>query len=228
MSDLYNILMKAEKPARYIGGEFNLPDFSKPADFRFVICFPELYEVAMSNLGVRILYHMLNETEGMSCERCFAPALDFADILRKENKKLFSLETKTPLDRFDAIGMSVGYEMLYSNVLYMLDIAGIPFYSKDRGEEFPLLLMGGPCAVNPEPVADFFDAVMIGEGEEMLKQVCQTLAEHKKLGSTKYEKLKAISGIEGVYVPAFAKTEERDGRTVVVDTVVKKSRRKRF
>ena len=177
----------------------------------------------MSNLGVRILYHMLNDTEGMSCERCFAPALDFAAILREESRELFSLETKTPLREFDAIGISVGYEMLYTNVLYMLRAANIPYKSADRGEEYPLVLMGGPCAVNPEPVADFFDAVMIGEGEEMLREVCETLRTLRDAGATKSQKLAALSGIEGVYVPSLCTTTVSDGKIVVTGTTVKKA-----
>ena len=160
---LEEIFLKVEKPARYSGGEYNTPDMGKECDVRFCICMPDLYEVGMSNLGLKLLYHVLNREKGTICERCFAPAPDFRALLRENGIPLMSLETKKPLKDFDIVGFSVQYEMLYTGILYVMDSAGIPFYAKDRDESYPLIVGGGPSAINPEPIADFFDLFMVGE-----------------------------------------------------------------
>ena len=166
---LKEILLKVEKPARYVGGEFNMPDMNKPCSTRLCLCFPEIYEIGMSNIGVRILYHLLNDMQGIVCERCFAPFVDMGEQLKTNGIPLFSVDSGKPLSGFDIVGMSIGYELLYTNVLYMLDLAGIPFRAKDRQNgNYPILIAGGPCVVNPEPFAEIFDAIMIGEGEKNL------------------------------------------------------------
>ncbi len=206
---LEQLLLSVDKPARYTGGEYNTPDMDKTAVSRFCICMPELYEVGMSNLGLKILYHLLNSDKNTVCERCFAPALDFAEVLRGNGLPLMSLESKTPLKQFDIVGFSVQYELLYSNILYMLDLAGIPFYAKDRGEEYPLLIAGGPAAVNPEPFAEFFDAIIIGEGEEALPEFVKLFNLHKTKKYSKAKFLNAASRIEGVYVPSVNTPADR-------------------
>ena len=199
---LKEILLTVEKPARYLGGEFNLPDTDKPCEERVCLCFADKYEVGMSNIGLRILYHMLNDTEGVVCERSFAPSVDMAEKMRENGIKLFSLETKREFCDFDIVGFSVGFELAYTNILYMMDLAGIPFYSKDRGEEYPLIVAGGPCMVNPAPIADFFDALLIGEGEVNLAQLVALHRECKKSGLSKQEFLRRAAKLEGVYVPS--------------------------
>ena len=202
LDKLKEILLTVEKPARYLGGEFNLPDTDKPCEERVCLCFADKYEVGMSNIGLRILYHMLNDTEGVVCERSFAPSVDMAEKMRENGIKLFSLETKREFCDFDIVGFSVGFELAYTNILYMMDLAGIPFYSKDRGEEYPLIVAGGPCMVNPAPIADFFDALLIGEGEVNLAQFVALHRECKKSGLSKQEFLKRAAKLEGVYVPS--------------------------
>ena len=199
---LKEILLTVEKPARYLGGEFNLPDTDKPCEERVCLCFADKYEVGMSNIGLRILYHMLNDTEGVVCERSFAPSVDMAEKMRENGIKLFSLETKREFCDFDMVGFSVGFELAYTNILYMMDLAGIPFYSKDRGEEYPLIVAGGPCMVNPAPIADFFDALLIGEGEVNLAQFVALHRECKKSGLSKQEFLRRAAKLVGVYVPS--------------------------
>jgi len=197
------LLLKAEKPARYSGGEYNTPDMGKPCDVRFCMCMPDLYEVGMSNLGLKILYHVLNNKEGVVCERCFAPALDFRQLLKESGMPLMSLETKTPLVDFDMIGFSVQYEMLFTGILYMMEAAGIPFYAKDRDDRYPIICGGGPVAINPEPIADFFDLFMVGEGEETISALADLFRECKKKGLKKKDFLRLAESIEGVYVPSL-------------------------
>ena len=197
------ILLKAEKPARYSGGEYNTPDQNKPCDVRFCICMPDLYEVGMSNLGLKILYHILNEQEGVVCERCFAPALDFRALLRENGLPLTSLETRKPLRDFDMLGFSVQYEMLYTGVLYVMEAAGIPFYAKDRDDSYPIVCGGGPSAINPEPIADFFDLFMVGEGEETIVALTALWRDCKAKGKGKRAFLRLAQKIEGVYVPSL-------------------------
>ena len=206
---LEEILLKSEKPARYSGGEYNTPDMEKACDVRFCICMPDLYEVGMSNLGLKILYHVLNNQENVVCERCFAPALDFRKLLSENGLPLMSLETKKPLRDFDMVGFSVQYEMLYTGILYMMDAAGIPFYAKDRDDSYPIICGGGPSAINPEPIADFFDLFMVGEGEETIVSLTSLYAKCKAEGKSKKEFLAKAEKIEGVYVPCLNTPEHR-------------------
>ncbi len=210
MSSYQEIWSKVDKPARYVGGEYNCPTMRKEG-VRFCMCMPDLYEVGMSNLGLRLLYHRINDMQSAECERCFAPALDCAALLREANLPLPSIETQTPLADFDMVGFSVQYEMLYSNVLYMLDLAHIPFWAKDRDERYPILVAGGPCAVNPEPFAEFFDIIDIGEGEDMLPEIIEVYRKHRASpnGYDKAAFLRDVARVEGVYVPALNTPEAR-------------------
>ena len=211
------LLLSVEKPARYVGGEWNVPDMTKPAKAKFCFCFPDIYEIGMSNLGLQILYDIINRHPDFIAERCYAPWEDMGAKLRENNIPLLSLETATPLKDFDVVGFSVQFELLYSNVLYMLDLAGIPFYAKDRGDEYPILCAGGPCAVNPEPFAPFFDCVVIGEGEEADLELLKKVAEGKEKGLSKREILEELKKIEGVYVPELLKDGEKVVKAVVKD-----------
>ena len=206
---LKEILLRSEKPARDSGGEYNTPDMEKPCDVRFCICMPDLYEVGMSNLGLKILYHVLNNQESTVCERCFAPAPDFRDLLRENGLPLMSLETKRPLRDFDMVGFSVQYEMLYTGILYVMEAAGIPFYAKDRDDSYPIICGGGPSAINPEPIADFFDLFMVGEGEETIVSLTELYRKCKAEGRTKTEFLARAEKIVGVYVPSLNTPEHR-------------------
>ena len=167
-----NILYKVEKPARYIGGELNeiIKDLDD-IDIHFAFCFPDVYEVGMSHLGTRILYHTINQREDTYCERVFAPWPDMEEQLRKNNISLYSLETKTPLKEFNIIGFTLQYEMSYTNILNMLDMSKIPFRASERGENDPIIMAGGPCAYNPEPLTEIIDFFELGEGEEMMNDV---------------------------------------------------------
>lgn len=208
-SDYQHIWPTVDRPARYVGGEYNCPHMTGRGT-RLCFCMPDLYEVGMSNLGLRLLYHRLNEMADVECERCFAPAVDCIDRLQAEGLPLPSIETNTPLRRFDMVLFSVQYEMLYSNILLMLDLGRIPFFAKDRGEDDPILIAGGPCAVNPEPFAPFFDIIDIGEGEEMLPEIVSLYRRHKASGH--YDKrafLEEAQSIPGVYVPALNTPDNR-------------------
>lgn len=219
-----DILMTVEKPARYVGGEFNMPDMDKPCSTRVCLCFPEIYEMAMSNIGVRILYHMLNDMDNIVCERCFAPFIDMGDKLKEIGVPLFSLDTHRDIKDFDILGMSIGFEMLYTNIFYMFDLANIPFRAEDRGEDYPIIVAGGPCVVNPEPFAPMFDAILIGEGEENLKNFVLLYDECKKKGMSKAQILELASKIDGVYVPSINKPKyDKNGKLLPHDFVVKKA-----
>lgn len=213
-----------QKPSRYVGGEYGVPPMKSDAKTTFCMCFPDTYEVGMSNLGIRILYYILNDMEGVRCERCFAPWPDYAEYLRENNISLSSLETKTPLKNFDVVGFSLQYELSYSNILYMMDLAGIPARSADRGEEWPLIIAGGPCVVNVEPVADFFDLVNVGEGEEMLKNIVAAYGECKGKMSKSQFLRKVNDEIDGVYVPSLTKFSFDGGKVSAIDTPHKTKR----
>lgn len=205
-----DIFLKVNKPSRYTGGEFNSCDYKKPCKLRFCLCFPEPYEIAMSNLGMKILYHMLNERNDTVCERCFFPWQDFSKELENNNIPLFSIESKKALKDFDILGFSIQHELCYTNIIHMLKLAGLPYYSKDRSEDMPLIIAGGPCTINPEPYAEFFDLIIIGEGEESLNELAQLYIENK--GLSKKEFLQKAAKIQGVYVPAFSQIEyNKDG-----------------
>lgn len=199
---LTRLLMEVEKPARYMGGEWNMVK-KEGENFRFALCFPDVYEIGMSHMGSRILYHVLNEMEGVACERCFCPWSDMEALLRREGMPLFSLENRLPLGSFDIVGFSLLYEMCYTNILTMLELSHIPFLAKERGEDMPLILAGGPCAVNPEPLAEIVDAVIVGDGEEAEPEIVEAVRASKAAGESKRQLLLRLSAIEGVYIPSF-------------------------
>ncbi len=198
------ILLSVQKPGRYSGGEIGsiIKDKAK-VDVRFAFCFPDTYEIGMSHLGMKILYSLFNEREDIWCERVFAPATDFEEVMRRENIPLFALESRDSIKDFDFIGFTLQYEMAYTNLLNMLDLAGVPLKSKDRKSLSPLVVAGGPCACNPEPIADFVDIFFLGEGEEVDLELIDLYKLHKAKGSTKEEFLSDAAKIEGVYVPSL-------------------------
>ncbi|MBQ7265656.1 MAG: TIGR03960 family B12-binding radical SAM protein [Firmicutes bacterium] len=212
---LDEILLQVEKPGRYIGNEggMEIKDPSK-TDIRFAFCFPDVYEVGMSHLGLQILYFFLNRREDTYCERAFAPWHDMEEKMRENALPLFSLETFTPLKEFDFVGFTLQYEMSYTNVINMLDLSGIPIFAKDRKEEDPLIIGGGPCTYNPEPLADFFDIFYIGEGEVSYDELLDTYKKNKKAGGTKFDFLKAACRIKGIYIPSFYDVSYNDDGTI--------------
>ena len=203
--EINDILLKVEKPARYTGNEMNV--YKKDIDektIRFAFSFPDIYEVGMSFMGMQILYNLLNNIEDVYCERVFAPASDMESIMREKNLPLFALESRHPVKNFDFIGFTLQYELSYTNILNMLDLAGIPLYTNDRSEEDPFVIVGGPCVFNMEPIADFVDIATIGEGEEVMVELMDSYREWKKSGKSKREFLVQIAReIEGVYVPSL-------------------------
>ena len=199
---LDSLLNKVIKPGRYIGGELNTVEKTE-YKCHFGFAFPDTYEIGMSYLGLQILYRILNDYDDVYCERLFAPALDMEELMREEGLSLFTIETKTPASELDILGFTLQYEMSYTNIINMLDLANIPVLSKDRGEEWPLLIGGGPCAFNPEPLADVFDAFIIGDGEEAILEVCKTYIQNKQENGTKEQFLKSVCMKDGVYVPAY-------------------------
>jgi len=209
-----DILCKVEKPSRYVGGELNQV-IKNPEDvnIRFAFCFPDVYEVGMSHLGTRILYHTINERKDTYCERVFTPWPDMEGLMRENDIKLFSLETKTSLNKFDMLGFTLQYEMSYTNILNMLDMSGITIRSSERSEDEPIIMAGGPCAYNPEPLYDIVDFFEIGEGEEMMNDVLEVYAKHKANGKVNKKKfLREISKIGGIYVPSlYDVTYNEDG-----------------
>lgn len=198
------ILLKIEKPARYIGNEVNsvMKDKDK-IDVRFAMCFPDVYEIGMSHLGIQILYDMFNRWEDIWCERVYSPWIDLDKIMREERIPLFALESQDAVKDFDFLGITLQYEMCYTNVLQVLDLAGIPLNAAERTEEDPIVIGGGPCAYNPEPLAEFFDLFYIGEGETAYRQLLDLYKENKNNGGTKQDYLEKAAEIEGIYVPAF-------------------------
>ncbi|OGX35572.1 MAG: hypothetical protein A3I43_00210 [Omnitrophica WOR_2 bacterium RIFCSPLOWO2_02_FULL_50_19] len=199
------ILLGVTKPARYTGGEWNsVVKGDQGIDCRVALCFPDLYEVGMSHLGLKILYSILNDRRDVACERSFAPWHDMEKVMREKGIPLFSLETKRPLNEFDMVGFTLQYELSYTNILNMLDLSGIPLFSKDRDGSHPLITGGGPCAFNPEPLADFFDCFVIGEGEEAVSEIVDAVIENKKSGAGRGKLLERLSALEGVYVPSLS------------------------
>ncbi|MBS5879900.1 MAG: TIGR03960 family B12-binding radical SAM protein [Clostridium sp.] len=196
------ILSSVEKPARYMGGELNMTQ-KTDAELRFALAFPDVYEIGMSHLGSRILYHILNARENTICERVFAPWPDMERALRENGVPLFTLETKRPLADCDVIGFSLLYEMCYTNILTMLELSGLPFRSKERDGSMPLIVCGGPCACNPEPLAPFVDAFLIGDGEELIEEFADAVLKAKQQGWDKLTLLRSIAQIPGIYVPSF-------------------------
>ena len=198
-------LLQLEKPGRYTGGEVNAVSKPLSAEMtRFAFCFPDVYEIGMSHLGLQILYFFMNRREDTFCERVFMPWMDMVSLLREENEQLFALESGESLGAFDFLGFTLQYEMSYTNVLAMLDLSGIPLRAAERGDDFPIVCAGGPCATNPDPMADFVDFFYIGDGEASLDKILDIYAAHKKNPSGgKIEFLRKIAAIDGVYVPAF-------------------------
>ena len=196
------LLRRVEKPGRYTGGEFG-EVYKENMPVRMCFCFPDTYEIGMSNLGMKILTGALNRLDFLGCERCFAPWADMEAELRKTGTKLFALESGDPLDAFDVVAFTMQYELCYTNVVNMLRLAGIPPLARDRGEDAPLILGGGPCTYNPEPMADFFDIFSIGEGEEALPELLTLYYECRENGLSKREFLRRAAGLEGFYVPSL-------------------------
>lgn len=195
-------LLAVEKPARYMGGEMG-SIHKDVADLRIALAFPDVYEVGMSHLGLRILYLVLNSVDGVAAERVFAPWPDMEQQMRAAGERLATLETATPLAGCDIIGFTLQYELSYTNILNMLNLAGVPQLASDRDGSFPLVIAGGPCAYNPEPLAPFFDAVLLGDGEEAILEIAEAARQAKKLGECKSLLLERLARIEGVYVPSF-------------------------
>lgn len=209
------LLPLVQKPGRYTGGELNsVIKNPKDVDIRFAFCFPDTYEIGMSHLGMKILYSLLNKREDTWCERVFAPWVDMEELMRKNDVPLFALESSDEIKDFDVIGFTLQYELCYTNVLNMLDLAGVPVRSADRKSLTPLVIGGGPCVCNAEPIADFFDLTLPGEGEEVLNELMDLFKEYKKKEASKEEFLKAASKIEGVYVPSFYEFSYNDDNTI--------------
>jgi radical SAM family uncharacterized protein len=210
------VLPKVSKPLRYFGNEYNAVKKDwETVKLHSLFAFPDVYEVGMSHLGLQIIYGLVNEQPEYSMERVFAPWVDFEAELRTREIPLFSLESMTPIAEFDSIGFTLQYEMSYSNILNMLDLGRIPLLACDRGDEYPIIMAGGPCAFNPEPLADFIDFFVLGEGEEVILEIFKTMAEHRERRHGKQEKstlLKELAKIQGVYVPSFYEANYSQGR----------------
>ena len=198
------ILLSIQQPARYIGGEVNMikKDLSKMA-VKFAFCFPDVYEIGMSHLGIQILYSMFNRREDMCCERVYSPWMDLDPIMREKKIPLFTMESQEPVKNFDFLGITLQYEMCYTNVLQVLDLSQIPLHACDRTEKNPIVIGGGPCAYNPEPLADFFDMFYIGEGETVYFELMDRYKENKAAGGTRKQFLEMAAELPGIYVPAF-------------------------
>ena len=214
--DLSRILKKVEKPARYLGNEVNSihKDTTKIDLIRYAHCFPDLYEVGMSHLGSHILYDVINKDEEVFCERCYAPGVDMEKLMREKDIPLFALESRQAITNFDFVTFTLQYELSYTNILNMLDLGRIPILRKDRKLDDPFIMVGGPCAYNSEPLADFVDIVILGEGEETNLEVLQVYKKWKKNKTTREDFLMQISKIEGVYIPSFYDVIYNEDNTV--------------
>lgn len=209
------ILLQIDKPARYIGGEVNMAKKDpKSVEIRFAMCFPDVYEIGMSHLGMQILYDMFNRRDDIYCERIYSPWTDLDKIMREQNIPLFALESQDPIKEFDFIGITLQYEMCYTNILQILDLGKIPFHTEDRAEDDPILIGGGPCAYNPEPLAAFFDLFYIGEGETVYFELMDRYKENKKNGGSRKDFLQMAAEIDGIYVPAFYDVTYKEDGTV--------------
>lgn len=215
---LSRILLKVEKPGRYVGGEYNsITKNWDDVDFKVALAFPDIYDLGMSNLGIMLLYEQVNKRDDMLAERVFSVWNDMEHFMREANIPLFSLETKHAIRDFDLLGISLPYEQLYTNVLTLIDLAGMPIHSIARDESYPFIIAGGHSCYNPEPMADFIDAFVIGEGEEIIVEVAETLKNMR--GASRYEQLEAIAKIQGMYVPRFYDvTYHEDGTIANVTT----------
>lgn len=213
------ILLEVEKPARYIGNEINsVIKEKKDGLIRFAMCFPDVYEIGMSHLGIQILYDMLNRFDDVWCERVYSPWVDLDAIMRRENIPLFALESQEPIKDFDFLGITIQYEMCYTNILQVLDLAGIPLLAKQRGEDVPIVIGGGPCAYNPEPIADFFDLFYIGEGETQYRNLLDLYQENRKNGKSRRDFLLEAAKLPGMYVPAFYEPSYHEDGTIAAFT----------
>ncbi len=209
---LETVLLQVQKPARYLGNEWNVVKKDhRTTAVRMAFAFPDLYEVGMSNLGLKIIYEIVNRHPEMLLERVFAPAADMEALMRQQQLPLFALESRQPLRQFDLVGFTLQYELSYSNVLNMLDLAGIPLYSRDRGHKEPLIIGGGPCAFNPEPLAPFFDLFLLGDGEEGLPEILEKWLILDRNGAGREELLAGLAAVEGVYIPGFYRPRYRGG-----------------
>ena len=208
------ILLSIEKPARYIGNEVNAVMKSRDVDIRFAMCFPDVYEIGMSHLGIQILYDMFNKREDTWCERVYSPWTDLDAVMRKEHIPLFALESQDPIKDFDFLGITIQYEMCYTNILQILDLSGIPMMAVDRTWDDPIVIGGGPCAYNPEPLADFFDIFYIGEGEVVYDELLELFKKAKKEGWSREEFLHHASHIAGIYVPSLYKVSYHEDGTI--------------
>ena len=212
---LERILPTVQKPARYVGGEYHQIIKNKAeVDLRVAFCFPDTYEIGMSNLGMRILYAVMNQMEGVWCERVFAPWGDMEDAMRANDIPLYALESGDALTQFDMIAFTIGYEMSYTNVLNMLRLGNIPMRASERKGLEHMVFAGGACMYNPEPLADFIDFFSIGEGEEMTPEILELYRKAKREGWTKEDFLREVSKIEGVYVPSLYRQVYNDDGTL--------------
>ena len=219
MTDLLQrILPTVQKPARYTGGEFN--EIKKNKDdvrVRVAFCFPDTYEIGMSNVGMRILYGVMNEMDGVWCERVFAPWGDMEEEMRKHKLPLWALESQDPVKDFDMIAITIGYEMCYTNILNMLSLAEVPLHAKDREGLYNIVFAGGVCTFNPEPLADFVDFFSLGEGEEITPEIVSLYDRAKAEGWSKDAFLWEVSKIPGIYVPSFYEhTYNEDGTIAAI------------
>ncbi len=209
------ILMRIEKPARYTGNEINMVKKDPSAvEIRFCMCFPDVYEIGMSHLGIQILYDMFNRWDDTYCERVYSPWPDLDRIMREQKIPLFALETQQPVRQFDFLGITLQYEMCYTNILQILDLSGIPLYARDRTGDDPFVICGGPCTYNPEPIADFFDLVYIGEGETSYRELLDRYKEWKGSGAPRQEFLEAAAAVEGIYVPSLYDVVYKEDGTI--------------
>ena len=208
------ILLQVDKAARYIGGEVNSVMKNKNTPIRFAMCFPDVYEIGMSNLGMMILYDLFNSREDTWCERVYSPWTDLDKIMRQENIPLFALESQDPIRDFDFLGITLGYEMCYTNVLQILDLGKIPMLARDRDDSFPLVIGGGACAYNPEPLAPFFDLFYIGEGETSYHALMDAYRSNKEAGGSREDFLLKAANIPGIYVPAFYDVTYKEDGTI--------------
>ena len=210
-----SILMKVEKPARYIGNELNSVKKDKnQVDVRFAMAFPDVYEIGMSHLGIQILYDMFNKREDTWCERVYSPWPDLHKIMKEKNIPLFALESQEPVKNFDFLGITLQYEMCYTNILQLLDLSQIPLLAAERTNEDPIVIGGGPCTYNPEPIADFFDMFYIGEGEIMYDDLIELYKSMKKANKSREEFLHEVSKIEGIYVPSLYDVTYKENGTI--------------
>ena len=209
------ILLGVEKPARYIGQEYNaIVKDKNEVDVRFGMCFPDVYDIGMSHVGLSILYDNLNAREDTWCERIFSPWVDLDKVMVEQSIPLFALESQEPIKNMDIIGFTIQYEMAYTNILRVLDLGQIPLHSRDRSDDDPIICAGGPCVYNPEPISDFIDFFMIGEGETVINELIDAYKVHKAEGGTRQSYLEKIAAFDGIYVPAFYDVSYNEDGTI--------------